>query len=95
VAVGVDVMLNSMLWCWLHIPSFQNGGKMQARNLELAAFGWGQKLAMRGRVGPLWTGFPDNQNWLVSPDGHGPVMQQVVKRCQRVVKLVVALSSQN
>jgi hypothetical protein len=75
---------------------------MQALNLELAAFSWGQKLAKQGRVGPLWTGFPDNQNWLVSPDGHGPVMQQVVKRCQqvvkrcqRVVKLVVALSSQN
>ncbi len=49
---------------------------LQALNLWLAAFGWGQKLAKRGRVGSGWTGFPDKQNWLVS-------LMDTVRWCSR------------
>jgi hypothetical protein len=35
VAAGVDVMLNPMSWCGLHIPSFQNGGKFLKQNFDI------------------------------------------------------------
>jgi hypothetical protein len=35
VAAGVDVMLNPMVWCWLHIPGSQNGGKFLKQNFDI------------------------------------------------------------
>jgi hypothetical protein len=57
VATSVNVMLNPMLashpwfskWREIFEAKF---GHLQALNLGLAALGWGQKPAKRGRVGP-------------------------------------------
>jgi hypothetical protein len=35
VATGVDVMLNPMSWCWVHIPGSQNGGKFLKPNFDI------------------------------------------------------------
>ncbi len=48
VTAGMDVMLNPMLWCWLHIPGFQNGREFLKQSFTSAG--------PESGIGCIWLG---------------------------------------